>query len=1560
MKARFLVLAAMVLGLASCQTDPQDLDVTSGGEQAVTINVALPEEVTRAAGSDSALGGIGNVDLSKDYDIRYILEVYDENGVLAKDRMVQTSDATSANFDLRLVPGRAYNFVVWADFVKQGTETDLYYNTNLNNGGLRKVEVIDDKWDAIIEARDAYTDVFTVHNFSSTSTINMTLTRPFAKLRVVTDDIDEMISIRPAEVKVKYFNTKFYTTFDAFAETASGAREDKELTVTLLDAQKNGVDTYTGGLDAQEGVQTLFADYFFGAEDDRVMFNLDVKDNGGRDLPRVTFNTNIPVKRNNLTTVYGPILTDANNVSVTINPAFDNGTNWNPGDDQYDVEIWDGKSISAPSYDEATKTYTVKLASELAWLAAAVNGTLEDTRATVTPQTFQGKTFKLTQDINLDFNEWTPIGNSTNTFQGTFDGQGHKIANLLITGNNSYVGLFGFTTNGEIKNLVVENAKVSGRLGVGVVAGSPYTSKFNDITVQGHVEVNGMAYVGGVGGRNAYAAWEDITVDVDETSYVNANSVENGTAYRTYVGGVIGFIGEDPKLFKNITSDIDVKGSTIDVGGLFGIAHYGNQFENCSCSGDVEIYAAQEAVDAQEIGGIAGVWNNGGADVVFTNCTFTGTLKTNIDVDFYYGGLVGKPYSETGTGKLIIDGYEMVVNGLGVNDEGECLVTATEGLEYIAEQVNAGNEEYTDANIVLDGDIDLAELAAMTRSSAVANNWTPIGTEKNPFKGSFDGNGKTIKNLALVESEAKEGKAFVGFFGYAKDVTIKNVTFENVYINIPCLDIDHSQGHIGAVAGSLEGTSTIENVTVKGDVKVYATQDANGASRVAVIAGGNSYGNVTMKNVHVIANEGSYLIANNNTGALAGQLQGKSVFENCSSNINVTVNKFFAGGIIGLAAGDQTFTNCHTTGDIAVVAGREGRNHDQYRVGGIAGGWSDGAKNVCTLTNCSYTGNVSGKNSDGSVANPLDYMGYVGRGYTLNGCQGSKVVIDGVEFVQKHNTAAEAGIYDITNLEISSKADLFWFAQMVNSNKCTFANQTVTLATDIDLNNEEWTPIGSAYVDHGFMGNFDGNSYTIKNLKISALTPDADNYVYAGLFGVTEGTDKDNQNYIKNLTIENVTITTTGHIVAAAIAYPYYTNIENVLVKGNVNIKGGDYTSGVLAYTRRCVNAKDITITANEGSVIEGNQTIGGVISDIQMNGGLTANYSNFKAEGLTIKGNKSVGGISGIIGNQTLNGATVKNVTIVSDDRRKGTISGSFDGVCTINDAVVENVTGADNYVGCLYDGTASATASVTINGAEYTYNNGWYVDGYKVIANGLLKKNNEYKVINANGLVALSGMTIIGDEVVTLGANIDLNGVAFNGLNAFNPEQNNTFDGKGFTVSNWTYNDGASDMGFIKNWVGPIINVKFDNCHLKTAGRSAIVAAKVYGNIDNVEVKNSSIDDSYWACGIIAGLYNAGSISNCVVTNSSVKSNGGTSAIVGVINETAGERNLTNCSVTGCTINNTGVYGEDYTGGALVGMFNCDNATYTIKGCTVSNNTLKGAHVSEKYPANEKVIEE
>ena len=274
--------------------------------------------------------------------------------------------------------------------------------------------------------------------------------------------------------------------------------------------------------------------------------------------------------------------------------------------------------------------------------------------------TFKKLTVVLTNDIDLScIANWTPIGNSENSFQGTFDGQNHTIKNLnCVMEGKSNIGLFGMTVNGEIKNLTVENAIITGRLNVGVVAGTPYTSKYTNVSVTGHVEVNGMSYVGGVGGKNAYANWTNITINVDETSYVNANSIENGTAYRTYVGGVVGFMGEGGHTFENVTSNINVSGSTCDVGGITGIAHYGNSFINCSSSGNVSIFNGSEASDVEEMGGIAGVWHNGGANVTFTNCSFTGKLEANLTegVDLSNNTIVGKAYNTTGNGLLNIDG----------------------------------------------------------------------------------------------------------------------------------------------------------------------------------------------------------------------------------------------------------------------------------------------------------------------------------------------------------------------------------------------------------------------------------------------------------------------------------------------------------------------------------------------------------------------------------------------------------------------------------------------------------------------------------------------------------------------------------------------------------------------------------------------------------------------------------------------------------------------------------------------------------------------------------------
>ena len=317
---RFFVLAALVLGLAACQTEPEGLDVNVGGEVDTTITVTLPDSETRA---NSAVGAFANLDLkNSDLTIRYILQVY--YGETAAPKQFAYSDETHVTFDVRLVPGRDYKFVVWADVV-DGTNAvdgvdvgDNHYNT----ADLTNITIIDNKWVAMDETRDAFTGVFDTATkltggYTGTSSINIPLTRPFAKLRVITTDMKQLndLVIAPTTATVAY-TTELYSSFNAFA---GGVNETGKMSKTHTDF---AIEAYTDNVDDKSKV--LFTDYFFAADEEEVVnFTLKVYDQNGVIIGKETnFNTPIPARRNYLTTISGNILTDSNNVTVTVEDAF--------------------------------------------------------------------------------------------------------------------------------------------------------------------------------------------------------------------------------------------------------------------------------------------------------------------------------------------------------------------------------------------------------------------------------------------------------------------------------------------------------------------------------------------------------------------------------------------------------------------------------------------------------------------------------------------------------------------------------------------------------------------------------------------------------------------------------------------------------------------------------------------------------------------------------------------------------------------------------------------------------------------------------------------------------------------------------------------------------------------------------------------------------------------------------------------------------------------------------------------------------------------------------------
>lgn len=422
---------------------------------------------------------------------------------------------------------------------------------------------------------------------------------------------------------------------------------------------------------------------------------------------------------------------------------------------------------------------------------------------------YQGKTVLLACDIDLNNEEWTPIGKSSATFQGTFDGQNHTIFNLKINKPGmSDVGLFGYTTSpGLLKNFTVENADVKGYLDVGAIAGTPYTAGYENIALKGLVKVEGYAYVGGMFGKNVYHSLTGLTIQASEGSYVKAESQN----YRTYVGGVIGFMGEGSYTVSDVVSNIDVYGSTCDVGGITGIAHYGNTFENITCTGNVYVTNSAYEENKLEIGGIAGVWlNSASGNVTFNNCSFTGTLSSYYAVEnryldeseFAYGGLIGSKYDlNSSAGKLFIDGYEFYADGIRINHD-VYEIYSEAGLFSFAADVNAGNS-YSGKTVVLTADLDLE-----------GESWTPIGDSvasypSVAFAGTFDGRDHTISNLTINRGDNTDTYAADGLFG-ALVGKVKNVTLKNAVIT--------GTHYVGAIAGysSANVGMAIENCHVDG------------------------------------------------------------------------------------------------------------------------------------------------------------------------------------------------------------------------------------------------------------------------------------------------------------------------------------------------------------------------------------------------------------------------------------------------------------------------------------------------------------------------------------------------------------------------------------------------------------------------------------------------------------------------------------------------------------------------------------------------------------------------
>ncbi len=257
-----------------------------------------------------------------------------------------------------------------------------------------------------------------------------------------------------------------------------------------------------------------------------------------------------------------------------------------------EFSVWDG-SVETDWLKDTEMTHTIDSAAKLAGLAQLTN----ELAVGGNTGAYEGHTFYITVNIDLNGIEWIPIGFTYgNNFAGNLEGrlggvagQAATIKNLVITDNTDHgnTGFIGTLRGGSVKNLTFINAKVTYPQGgaQGVVVG--YISK-------------------------VITAIENIKVIDSLVSAAEPRDVIAGT------GGVIGFAKVDaPLSFKNVAFiNGTVDAYSEDAGGIIGhikvnVENGNYTFENCYVSGKV-------TGDPENAGGVVGRMNRKADTDVFT------------------------------------------------------------------------------------------------------------------------------------------------------------------------------------------------------------------------------------------------------------------------------------------------------------------------------------------------------------------------------------------------------------------------------------------------------------------------------------------------------------------------------------------------------------------------------------------------------------------------------------------------------------------------------------------------------------------------------------------------------------------------------------------------------------------------------------------------------------------------------------------------------------------------------------------------------------------------------
>lgn len=1014
----------------------------------------------------------------------------------------------------------------------------------------------------------------------------------------------------------------------------------------------------------------------------------------------------------------------------------------------------------------ADTPYEISNASELFYFAKLVNGDAKDSAGKdIAAQDFSGKVIKLTADIDLGSQAWTPIGKSDPyTFAGEFYGQGHRISNLNVP-DAAYPGLFGNITGAVIQDLIVTGEATgayatyskSNNVG-GICNTSKNNSKIQNCGFYGvltdvyYSEEDGcdISFVaGGIVGSNG----KDCTVSncwfydttengqhkvygknsgTVEVCYTNVNATKTQVGVTKVTAEQFKGTGDDESLvsllngsvptgcmnwaqgeeYPIFTSDnIEQTDRTVSLMPLFPDCKFAVSVavegEDVAYDEEKNVYTV--SADTTEIkltrsDGETELWVSADASGKgATKITSGEYTLSKAKTTLYYG-------TETDFAADITWWYS---NQQATSYD----ITTVAQLRGIARLVNSGRVQDGFANVKF-------WLRGFMNSLALYSiKWEPIGTEDHPFKGVVEGKYRSI-NTFIDGLTVADDYANAGLFGVVDGGTISDVELRYGTVT--------GSGNVGSLVGwlksgkvencmSLTVVSGSENAVIGGLVGLnegtvsgcyYYNTDHMG---MPVNGETTEENGIAERCFYLVEDGNSTFGAANDTGAREKQefKVGRVTYELNSAPNNPV-------WYLDESQGRPTLkNNGKIIGQLTLTPA------EQELPEGVTAELKLGSETTIVLTN-GKTQYVYGE----LYSNIAVTVENIAQGYQIvfdPAPQNGQLKI-GWNCSYKLVDADTAWYTDDPNAKeyvLTTASQLEGLAVLVNGTAggdVSFKGKTIKLGNDIELVGA-WTPIAAASGGHFFEGIFDGQEYTIKGLCVNT------NDTYAGLFGyVRYGT-------IKNLTVEGSVRSTTGNSNAntgGIVGYLYRGTVENctnnaevTAVMGNVGGVVGHASEGDdRAFIENCTNNAAVTVAGSDANSVAAGGIVGSagdkVIVRICVNtGNITANstdeLSNIKLKTV------SAGGVGG---RRVLNSYNIGKVEIVS-----GTADRMYAGGISADGFVDSCQNDGDVHISAKWSGHSSNDAGGITGAGAVTnsyntaavMNNFTYADGATKSQNGI-----------------------------------------------------------------------------------------------------------------------------------------------------------------------------------------------------------------------------------------------